>query len=86
VAAISKSGPIRRSWLAWHPIFAAYHPVSVATALLELTEVFRDVAEGVARRLDLEYPAGSHQQVLGWARNCLRPIIEGPGQGEAAHP
>jgi aminoglycoside 6-adenylyltransferase len=67
------------------PTFATYHPASVATALLELMEVFKDVAEGVARRLNLEYPASSHQQVLGWARDCLRPFIEGPGQGETAH-
>lgn len=58
--------------------FAAYHPASVAGALLHMTSLFRWVSEETARALGFSYPSDSHDAVMDWTMTCLSPLLAPP--------
>ena len=55
--------------------FATYSPRGIATALVEVTELFRDVAQETAALLGFSYPNASHEHIETWMRSTLDPVL-----------
>jgi hypothetical protein len=56
----------------------AYGSYSVASAVIAMTDLFGELGRDVAASVDLSYPVDSHDEVLAWAKDCLRPILSKP--------
>lgn len=55
-------------------LFATYEPASVASALLEMMDVFGWVSTETGAVLGFAYPAAAHDQLDAWVRDCLAPV------------
>lgn len=55
-------------------VFAAYEASSVASALLEMIDVFALAAHETAVGLGFPYPSSRHELVADWVRTCLADL------------
>ena len=55
--------------------FATYDSRGIATALIEVTALFREVAQETAALLGFSYPTTSHEHIETWMRSTLDPVL-----------
>lgn len=56
--------------------FATYDARGIATALIEVAELFRELAQETAALLGFSYPTASHEHIETWMNSTLSPVLD----------